>query len=103
MSPRRPDVTADLDAVLGNVIFAVAPAESAAVAEGEPWLTITDGQAAGPMPITIEAARCDPHALIEYKRTFIFVAVVAVDGGEPVRVDVTAEGGARSALEDLLT
>jgi hypothetical protein len=52
--------------------------------------------------IAITAARCHPHALIEYKRTFIFSAYVEVDGGERTRVDITAEGGARRALEELL-
>jgi hypothetical protein len=101
MSSRDPDVTAALDGLLGNVIFAVAAGR--AVAQGEPWLAVDDGQAAASIPITIEAARCDPHALIEYKRTFILVAVVAVDGAEPVRVDIEADGEARRALEDLLT
>jgi hypothetical protein len=105
---RRPGVTAELDELLGNVIFAVgtpaAPGAGtgAGGADGAPWLAVGDDRPAGRVPVTIEAARCDPHALIEYKRTFTFVAIVAVDGAPPVRVDVTAEGGARSALEDLL-
>jgi hypothetical protein len=101
MSTRDPDVTAALDELLGNVIFAVAAGRT--VAEGEPWLAVDDSQAAASIPVTIEAARCDPHALIEYKRTYILVAVVAVDGAAPVRVDIEADGEARRALEDLLT
>jgi hypothetical protein len=54
-------------------------------------------------PITITASRCDPHALIEYKRTFIFTASIQMDSAEPARVDIKAEGAARRALEDLLT
>jgi hypothetical protein len=105
---RRPGVTAELDELLGNVIFAVgtpaAPGTGteAGAADGAPWLAVGDDQPAGRVPVTIEAARCDPHALIEYKRTFTFVAMVSVDGAPPVRVDVTADGGARSALEELL-
>ena len=52
-------------------------------------------------PIAITAARCDPHALIEYKRTFIFTAYVAVDDGEPARVDFRPRA-APAALEELL-
>jgi hypothetical protein len=63
---------------------------------------VTDQRPAAAGQIAITASRCDPHALIEYKRTFIFSAYVEVDGGEPVRVDIEATGGARSALEELL-
>lgn len=101
MTPRRSEVSADLDSLLGNVIFAVAP--GAPVAEGDPWLTVGGDRTSDRLPVTIRAARCDPHALIEYKRTFIFVALLAVDGEAPVRVDIEAAGGARRALERLLT
>jgi hypothetical protein len=101
VSLRRPGVTAVVDEVLGNVIFAVGA--GADVPTGEPWLTVDDDRPSGRIPVTIEAARCDPHALTEYKRTFIFVALVAIDGVPPVRVDVEAEGASHRALEDLLT
>jgi hypothetical protein len=52
---------------------------------------------------SIAAARCDPHALIEYKRTLILTARVRVGGDSPTRVDVAADGSARRALEELLT
>jgi hypothetical protein len=94
LAQRSSGVTATLDELRGNVIFAVGTAGPAVeVADDTPT-------AAGAVAIT--AARCDPHALIEYKRTFIFTAYVAVDGGEPTRVDFEAEGDARSALEELL-
>ena len=94
LAQRSSGVTATLDEVRGNVIFAVEATRSAVdVADDTP-------SAAGPIAIT--AARCDPHALIEYKRTFIFTVYVELDGGEPTRVDIEAEGGARRALEELL-
>jgi hypothetical protein len=59
------------------------------------------------MPVVVTAGRCDPHAVAEYKRTFVFTAWVRVGGDDgdddPVRVDIAAEGAARRALEDLLT
>lgn len=100
VSQRQAGVTAELDEVLGNVIFSLAA--DSEIPAGQPWLTVDDATTSAGVPVRIRAARCDPHALIEYKRTFIFVAVVAVDGADPVRVDVTAEDGARDALEDLL-
>jgi hypothetical protein len=65
-------------------------------------LEVSDDTPAVSGPIAITASRCDPHALIEYKRTFILSAYVALNGGERSRVDITAQGGARRALEELL-
>ena len=93
---RTPGVTAVVDEVLGNVIFGVTT-ETAG-----PVLTVDDDQPAVTVGVTVSAARCDPHALTEYKRTFVFVAEVRVDDGDAVRVDVTATGDAHAALSELL-
>jgi hypothetical protein len=94
LAQRSSGVTATLDEVRGNVIFGVEVARSA--------VDVADDTPSATGPIAITAARCDPHALIEYKRTFIFPVYVELDGGEPTRVDIEAEGGARRALEELL-
>jgi hypothetical protein len=62
---------------------------------------VDDSRPAAAPTITVSASRCDPHALIEYKRTFIFAAWVALDDGAAVRVDVVAEGSALAALTEL--
>lgn len=97
LAQRSSGVTATLDELRGNVIFAVRAGDGPGSA-----LEVADATRRAAGPVAITAARCDPHALIEYKRTFIFTAYVAVDDGEPTRVDFEAEGGARRALEDLL-
>jgi hypothetical protein len=84
--------------VEGNVIFTV----SAATASPR-VLAVSDEHPTASAPIAITASRCDPHALIEYKRTFIFTASIRLGDDEPARVDIKAEGAARRALEDLLT
>lgn len=94
---RAPGVTAQVDELLGNVIFGVTTAETA------PAVTVDDDVTTASVGVTVSAARCDPHALTEYKRTFVFVAVVQVGDDEPVRVDVRAEGPAHAALGQLLT
>jgi hypothetical protein len=86
-----------VDEMLGNVIFGVTTDETS------PALTVDDARPTASVGVTVSAARCDPHALIEYKRTFVFVVVVAVGDDEPVRVDVRAEGAAHDALGQLLT
>jgi hypothetical protein len=97
LAQRDSGVKAVLAEVRSNVIFGVSTAGSAG-----PPLEVSDDAPSAAGPIAITAVRCDPHALIEYKRTFIFSTYVALDGGEPTRVDIEAEGGARRALEELL-
>ncbi len=93
---RSSGVTAVVDEVLGNVIFGVTT-ETAA-----PVLNVDDDHPTATVGVTVSAARCDPHALTEYKRTFVFVAEVRIDDGDAVRVDVTATGDAHAALSELL-
>jgi hypothetical protein len=98
VSQRRDGAVATVQGVEGNVIFTVSGDAASPRA-----LSVSNEHPSASTPITITASRCDPHALIEYKRTFIFTASVQVDGDEPARVDIKAEGAARRALEDLLT
>jgi hypothetical protein len=98
ISQRRDGAEATVQTVEGNVIFTV----SAATASPR-VLAVSDEHPTASAPIAITASRCDPHALIEYKRTFIFTASIQLGDDEPARVDIKAEGAARRALEDLLT
>jgi len=97
LDQRSPGATAVLEEVRGNVIFTVSSDDAAGSS-----IEVSDDAPSASGPIAITASRCDPHALIEYKRTFILSAYVALNGGERTRVDITAEGGARRALEELL-
>jgi hypothetical protein len=97
LDQRSSGATAVLEEVRGNVIFTVRSADA-----GGSAIEVSDDTPSASGPIAITASRCDPHALIEYKRTFIISAYVALNGGERTRVDITAQGGARRALEELL-
>ena len=96
VAQRRPGVEAVVDEVQGNVIFTVTTSSRA------PVLTIDDATPTAGVDLTVTASRCDPHALIEYKRTFKFAVEVRLGEGEAVPADVEAEGDARTALEELL-
>lgn len=100
ITQRTPGVTADLVSLEGNIIFGVTTPDGPA--GDEPWATVDDDRATAIVPITVQAGRCDPHALTEYKRTFILVARVRVGDAEPVDVDIAAEGPAHDALGVLL-
>jgi hypothetical protein len=97
-SQRRDGADAAVQGVEGNVIFTVSGDAASPRA-----LAVSNDRPSASAPIAITASRCDPHALIEYKRTFIFTASIQVDSAEPARVDIKADGAARRALEDLLT
>jgi hypothetical protein len=53
------------------------------------------------MQITV--SRCDPHALIEFKRPFVLTGFVALGDADPVRVDIEAQGAARQTMGDLMS
>jgi hypothetical protein len=93
---RRPGTTVTVAGLEGNVIFALG------AADGSVPFAVSDDRPTAVAAVTLTAARCDPHALIEYKRTFTFVALVDVGADVPLRVDVEAEGDTRDLLQELL-
>ena len=86
-----------IDDARGNVIFTLH-----VEAEGNPILQVTDDEPAASVPITISADRCDPHAVAEFKRPYVFLTWIAVGDGEPVPVELEATGAARDALDQLI-
>jgi hypothetical protein len=99
---RHPGVAAALDEMQGNVVFNAETGSAADTGDqADPLVEVSDDQPSGKVHVAISASRCDPHALIEYKRTFIFVAWIALGDEEPVRVDIEADGEARRVLEGI--
>jgi hypothetical protein len=98
LEQRRAGAAVAVEDAAGSVIFTVLPE-----AGGPPILRVDDDQPTAAVPVVISADRCDPHALAESKRTFAFVAWVAVGDAEAVPVDVEPTGPARAALEGLLS
>jgi hypothetical protein len=99
LAQREPGVRAVVDELVGNVIFTLEPTEGPA---SRPGLAVSDERPSDRIGVRIHAARCDPHALIEYKRTFTFSVWIRVGDRDPALVDVKAEGPAHLALERLL-
>jgi hypothetical protein len=94
---RTPGVEAAVDEVAGSVIFGVE------LDGGPPVLEVDDDDPTARVRMVVSADRCDPHALIESKKTFVFLAWVRLDGSEPIPVEVEPVGAARAALDDLLS
>jgi hypothetical protein len=86
VEPREPDADASVESVRGNIVFSIE------VTSASPRR----------LAVVVTATRCDPHALIESKRTFQYPVEVALDEGEPVWVVLEPEGAARATFERLL-
>ena len=65
-----------VDDARGNVIFTLT-----VDAESNPILRVTDDEPAARVPVTISADRCDPHAVAEFKRPYVFLSWIAVRVG----------------------
>ncbi len=55
------------------------------------------------LPVSFDAARCDPHALAETKQPFVFPVRVTVGDGEDAVVDLPLDDGQRARLQEFLT
>jgi hypothetical protein len=98
LEQRQAGAAVAVEDAAGSVIFTVLPESDAS-----PILLVDDDEPTDAVPVVISADRCDPHALAEAKRTFAFVAWVAVGDAEAVPVDIEPTGPARAALEGLLS
>jgi hypothetical protein len=96
LEQRRPGPSVTVEGVSGTVIFGMD------VAAEPPVLEVSDDEPVATVSVEVGAERCDPHALIEAKRAFVFLAWLRVDDGEPVAVEVEPTGAARAALDALL-
>jgi hypothetical protein len=79
----------------GSVIFELRPGT------GDPIVEITADDPEARVEVTASAERCDPHSLIESKKSFVFVAWVRLGDAEAVPVELHPDGAARAALDGL--
>lgn len=67
-----------------------------------PLLELPPESAVAELPIEVTAARCDTHALVESKRSFLFPVWVTVGEFLEQPLTIEAEGDARRLLDELL-
>lgn len=99
LDERTPGEPVEVVDLRGNVIFTLT---ADADVDDTPILAVDDEQAAASAAVTIDATRCDPHAVAEFKTPFSMLSWVSVGGGEPVAVELVATGAAQTALEELI-
>jgi hypothetical protein len=105
MAQRDGGVTAAIDQITGNVLFTVLTDDPAGDANDPAgtWLEVSDDQPSTTGHIQIKVARCDPHALIEFKRPFVLTGFVRLGDADVVRVDIEAQGSARQTMGELMS
>jgi hypothetical protein len=81
----------------GNVLFTVRPADA-----GTPMGTLGPSDAALELPLRVTATRCDPHALADSKRSYVFTFYVALGSAEPQQVTTTADLTLQRQLDRLV-
>jgi hypothetical protein len=96
LEQRRSGESVAIDDAVGNVIFTLV------LEDAHPVLRVSDNEPTAHVPVTISADRCDPHAVAEFKRPYVFLSWVAIGDGDPVPVELELQGGARAALVDLI-
>lgn len=105
MAQRHAGVTASIEQMTGNVLFTVATEADAGDANDPPgtWLEVSDDEPSVTGRLQISVSRCDPHALIEFKRPFVLTGFVVLGDAAVVRVDIEAQGAARQTMGDLMS
>jgi len=92
-----PGAEARVEALEGNVIFGlVAPGA------GPPVLSVGAGQERDEVRVVVSANRCDTHAMIESKRTFVYRATIRLGDDPPFALDVRPDEVTHEVLERLL-
>jgi len=82
----------------GSVLIELLPADAGA----EPLAELTPGEETLTVPVQMRVIRCDPHAVIESKKTFQLATWVAVGDRQPQRLVVPPDGELRATLEGLI-
>jgi hypothetical protein len=89
-------VEATLDDLRSSIVYTI-------LADGDAPLAVVDTEAdEDTVDVRVIASRCDPHALTEATRKYIFTAFISVDGMEPQAVEFEATGPSKEALDSLL-
>jgi len=86
-----------VDSMRGSVLLDLRPA-----APGDPLAVITGADEDVSIPVSLRVIRCDPHAVIESKKTFELMIWVTVGNGETQDLVVAPSGQLRSVLEQLI-
>ncbi len=84
--------------IAGSVILAIQPVPP----QPSPLVTLDSATPSAELPVEITAARCDPHALSDSKRTFVFPTWVSVDGGPEQYTTIALTDDDRQRMDELI-
>ena len=86
--------TVVVTAMRGSVIFDMVPRAGTALP-----VTLGAGESAIAVPVTFTASRCDPHAVAESKKTFVFAVWLTIDGGPEKYLEIGPDAALKAALQ----
>ncbi len=100
-----------LTGVGGNVIFTVTPLEPnpddspqrPQRSPQRPLATLRPGDRRITVPVTVEASRCDAHAVADSKKTFLLPLWLRVGAAEEQYLEVEVTGRGRQLLTDVIS
>ncbi|MPQ98664.1 hypothetical protein GB931_12180 [Modestobacter sp. I12A-02628] len=92
LTRRAGDEPVQVTALGGSVLYHADPT-------GELPASLAAGRPALELPVAFTAARCDPHALADAKKPFVFPLTVVVGDRPPVAVDLPVDDAARAVLQ----
>ena len=84
-------------ALRGSVLLELRPLTAA-----EPLAALPGGADEASIPVRMRVSRCDPHAVIESKKTFELSIWVTIGDRQPQRIVVAPQGELRTVLEGLI-
>jgi hypothetical protein len=91
------DAAVTVQTIRGSVIFLLQPTRPV-----EPIAVLRAEQDAISVPIRATALRCDPHALAEGKKNYVFAVWLGMAGGpQEVKVELRVEVGIRPTFDSL--
>jgi hypothetical protein len=85
--------------IAGSVILGIQPVPP----RPAPLLALDPAATSAELPVEIVASRCDPHALSDSKRTFVFPTWVTVDGGPEQYTTIALSDDGRQRMDELIT
>lgn len=91
-----------LEQVAGSVIFVVEAADPVPGTIDRVEVTVDAESPAADVPVRVRAERCEPHAVAESKKTFVFPIWVAVADDDMRYVTIEPDPPLREALQTLI-
>jgi hypothetical protein len=90
------DIAVTIQDLTGSVMYAITTAGP------RPLGTLAPGQRRLAIPVTATPGRCDPHAVAEIKKPFVFPAWAKLGDGEKLYTEIVVSDADKKRLDTML-